>query len=672
MGYFGTVRDYVTGAPLSGLLVSDGRNSVRTDSEGKYWLPGWKRARLIYVNALTRKKDDWYLFITPERIQYDFRIWLAPECQEHTFLHLSDTEIGEDGCKPWLDFVRCMMKENNAVFLMHTGDLCRREGVMRHSREMNSETMGFPVRYAIGNHDFVEENYGEFLFERCHGPVWYSFDCGKVHYVVTSIQKGEAKSGYEEDDQWEWLKGDLSLTDPQKDVILFSHGSCREPEEFHFHTEERMRFLQKHRLKALVYGHYHVHSLQVCDDYLRICTCNPAFGGVDSSPAGIRLVHLTDTGEIESRILYHDESLFTEPQGFDWASKIPGRIQYSTPLVVGDFLFVGTVDAGSPKQCGVAKLDKQGQIIWFFQTEDGVENDMAASDGVLYFQDGSGNLYAVEMGCGTLLWKKRTQFLLAPDTTGNVVVWEDRVIAGTCNYLVAYDKGTGRLLWSFEHRKAGNPTPIRKICWKHLLIVGANWHSMYAVHMQSGELVWEMQPQTYRFFYATPLIVEDKLLVAAGDTVYVLDAATGKIQNEKCLKGVFLDVCGTPVKDNNCYYLSTVAHGIVALNSELELLQTYPCGGAMVGSAAYFGGQIATVEGSVLVEGERLYFSASDGYFYCYEKDTGELLNKRHVGAPSFVAPIRFGNSIIVASFAGNVIAFADKEEVDKREEELT
>ena len=34
----------------------------------------------------------------------------------------------------------------------------------KHIEGMNTETMGVPVRYIIGNHDYVDGKYGEELF----------------------------------------------------------------------------------------------------------------------------------------------------------------------------------------------------------------------------------------------------------------------------------------------------------------------------------------------------------------------------------------------------------------------------------------------------------------------------------------------------------------------------
>ena len=79
----------------------------------------------------------------------------------------------------------------------------------------------------------------------------------------------------------------------------------------------------------------------------------------------------------------------------------------------------------------------------------------------------------------------------------------------------------------------------------------------------------------------------------------------------------------------------------------------------MIYSVAYSQGDISTVDGSVLIEGDKLIFSASDGYLYVYNKNTGELLDRRCMGAPSFVTPVRMGDQIITADFNGNIISFS-------------
>ena len=106
------------------------------------------------------------------------------------------------------------------------GDLCREDGVARHCRLVNSQTLGCPVRYTIGNHDFLPGPYGEYRYERLYGPIWYSFDCGRIHFVASPISRGDFSSGYEEKDFWNWLDKDLKMMKPGQKIILFNHTHC--------------------------------------------------------------------------------------------------------------------------------------------------------------------------------------------------------------------------------------------------------------------------------------------------------------------------------------------------------------------------------------------------------------------------------------------------------------
>ena len=116
------------------------------------------------------------------------------------------------------------------MFFMNTGDLCREDGMARTYLLMNSETAGCPVRFAIGNHDMIKQGHGENVFEAYYGPTWYSFDCGKIHFVVLSIGLGDASSAYTKQERTEWLKKDLELADKDKRVryISFSRNFGKE------------------------------------------------------------------------------------------------------------------------------------------------------------------------------------------------------------------------------------------------------------------------------------------------------------------------------------------------------------------------------------------------------------------------------------------------------------
>ena len=70
--YKGHVYHKETNVPLAGLCVTDGRNIVRTDKNGAFELPGWERAHVISVGALTKAHTDWYFMIDGHTGDFDF------------------------------------------------------------------------------------------------------------------------------------------------------------------------------------------------------------------------------------------------------------------------------------------------------------------------------------------------------------------------------------------------------------------------------------------------------------------------------------------------------------------------------------------------------------------------------------------------------------------------
>ena len=94
--------------------------------------------------------------------------------------------------------------------------------------------------------------------------------------------------------------------------------------------------------------------------------------------------------------------------------------------------------------------------------------------------------------------------------------------------------------------------------------------------------------------------------------------------------------------------------GVVAVDSEtLEPVRVFPTGTNTLATVPYVYGDMQSVEGSVQILGRHLLFTSLDGYLYDYDKETGELLNKTAIGAPSLVSPLIMSDGILVADFCG-------------------
>jgi len=259
----GTVRDARNGAPLVGVSVSDGRNFAVTDENGAYSMERWTGAHLVFVNLLTEGHNDWFHYLENGREIYDFSLIPVDSSRDFCFFHTSDTEIDGREYADCVGFMNRLVKKHQPAFFSHTGDLGR-VSVGRHYLAMNRETVGCPVRYAIGNHDFVGERYGEETYERFYGPTWYSFDCGEIHFVTLSIGRGDKPTGYAPTDQWEWLAEDLKRNRKGKRVIVLDHDRCT-PDELGYEIpvgEGKLK-MREQGLLAWVFGHFHVHMLNL-------------------------------------------------------------------------------------------------------------------------------------------------------------------------------------------------------------------------------------------------------------------------------------------------------------------------------------------------------------------------------------------------------------------------
>lgn len=157
--FYGTVVQSDTGLPIENVCVTDGMNVTKTDSEGKFELKGWRKSRFITVTVPSGYiTDDYYIPVDKAKESYDFKLEKSELTaqEEHCFVQISDTEIGENGTGDWLDELKNTVKEYNPAFLIHTGDICYEAGLKKHIEEMSTNTMGCTVRYIIGNHDYVK------------------------------------------------------------------------------------------------------------------------------------------------------------------------------------------------------------------------------------------------------------------------------------------------------------------------------------------------------------------------------------------------------------------------------------------------------------------------------------------------------------------------------------
>lgn len=659
MCYTGKVMDRDSGLPVCGVAVTDGRNICLTDCEGKYALPGWARSHTVAVCALTNCHDDWYHYTGGSAGVYDF--FISPAQTNHLFrvLQTSDTEIGADSAVEWLDFIKGHIQEKEPAFLIHTGDICREEGLIRHRKIMNHDTMGCPVRYVIGNHDFISADahgdYGEQLYEKLYGPVWYSFDCGEVHCLVLSLGyggRGDMGTGYQPEDQWTWLKNDLQTAAKGKHLAVFCHD-CG-PDPYCFVTGDIA--LKNRGLLVWIHGHDHSNRHLIRDGVHIICTGRPDCGGIDSSAAGIRAITI-EKGQVSSKMLYHSIPVST-PDIPVWQIKLPGNISFCKPEKHDNALLVGTIQEAKPGSCGIYCIDCQtGEIRWCFETESSLHSNLSLDGDKLYAQDNMGFLYCLDARSGVVIWQKEIP-LTRGRTRFPAFVAGDAVLAGEPSHVRAYDKTSGALRWEVKTR--GGQTPARPVydSKHHRILISAQWGALLCVDAANGKEVWKRTEKPIWYRTATPCLHEDVIYTGGFNTLVKLDAETGLTIAEKDI-GCAVNVCGGPVAEGDILYCPTGTCGVVAVDkSTLEILRKYPTGSAGILTAPYVRPGAQTVESQPAVDGETLAFTAADAKLYFYNKKTAELQKTICLPAPSLVAPILEKTFVYTADYSGTVCKF--------------
>ncbi len=111
----------------------------------------------------------------------------------------------------------------------------------------------FPVKEALGNHDFMGDSPVVKHIVRRHGGIAYSFDWDDLHVACLGM--------YPSADRIRWLEDDLRKVAPGRPVVVFFHygidGPWSQSWESQEEREELARVLSGHRVAAIFHGHAH-------------------------------------------------------------------------------------------------------------------------------------------------------------------------------------------------------------------------------------------------------------------------------------------------------------------------------------------------------------------------------------------------------------------------------
>lgn len=306
----GMVTDSKSGQGIEGVRITDGYSWVSTDMNGVYQMPGNDKAQNVYYT-----KPDGYRFTLSqahapvfyasvdltngELCRRDFV--LVPKdtvSDSYSFIASGDPQVGSssqiarfrDETIPDMASTVDGMTEFKTEFAVTAGDIVFNQTNLFQSvstvlHSVNTKNGFLPFLQCIGNHDHLgigEEEKAVRPFVTAFGPTDYSFDEGKVHFIVmddvisTGGYYSSSSANYTAgflDRQMEWVRQDiLSITDREsKMAVLVVHiPLCEGSDSWRaHHYKDILSLLTSFREAHIISAHLHypenyIHGSFVC------------------------------------------------------------------------------------------------------------------------------------------------------------------------------------------------------------------------------------------------------------------------------------------------------------------------------------------------------------------------------------------------------------------------
>lgn len=204
-------------------------------------------------------------------------------------------------------------------------------------------------------------------------------------------------------------------------------------------------------------------------------------------------------------------------------------VRYWSPVALGgDLAFVGFADSVTGS-AGVYAFDPAtGKERWRASGEDLILPAPAYAQGIVYFGDSSGKVYALEAETGTILpgWPFETDAAI----WGSPLPAGDRIYVPSMDHrLYSLDAESGQEIWQVELGGAVAVSPVIDDAGE-ILYVGTFDGHVYAIHADSGQLVEGFDFRADNWIWSEVLLTDGRLYVTALDgRLYALDPSSGEV-----------------------------------------------------------------------------------------------------------------------------------------------
>ena len=281
------------GEPVAGCVVSDGVQCVATDGYGYYALKSdIANTRFVYISVpdgykFTHRKSVPQIFRRIPRYTKGAMANFTLEKRDtptdkYTVIMIGDPQmrgLGLDGSgERYRDVVLPDIAEykkstQGEFFAINLGDLVYNWMAGYDDYLDISATADYPIFEIIGNHDYdqatiLDTKLGTPYFEEYMMPTYYSFNLGKIHYVMVNSIVYNRKDGTQhygsglEDEQMKWLEEDLKFVPKDHTICICGHAQLFK-KKGDVHTTHHTNYprytalLKQYKRVHMWSGHYH-------------------------------------------------------------------------------------------------------------------------------------------------------------------------------------------------------------------------------------------------------------------------------------------------------------------------------------------------------------------------------------------------------------------------------
>jgi outer membrane protein assembly factor BamB len=248
-------------------------------------------------------------------------------------------------------------------------------------------------------------------------------------------------------------------------------------------------------------------------------TSDPGISGVTSAPAvdkgRIYVGSFNFSGGAGSLLCLDAKS-----GSIIWDAPIKSSIYFSSPAVLDDKVFVGTMGLynssslqWNPPYGMYCYSKKNGELIWNFSVDGSVGASSTIADEKLLFTSKDGYLYCLDVEDGELIWKKEIG-----SSVSSPALSQDKLYVGSGEMnnegiFYALDLN-GNILWEFVPNGAVQSSPAVAGDFVYFA-TNVKEGTIYCLNKTGGELVWQYKPTPEEYIISSPAVVGGKMYIAS-------------------------------------------------------------------------------------------------------------------------------------------------------------